>query len=168
MCYSKLLEVSRNDASWRIHAPCALGDHNGEIEIAMSEASDLSSIGSPTDAMSKALPKVRTVDRILVPIHRLDALSINELSKAKAPFLKIDAQGYDLAVLKGASGVMDKILGVQVEMSLVQLYRDEPLYMEILTFLHAAGFAPHLLVERSFSNEIGRQLQIDGVFMRGD
>ena len=167
-CHAKLLDASRNDPDWRIHEPCALGDRNGEIEIAMSEASDLSSIGEPTLAMSKALPKVRPVERITVPIFRLDALTIDELPAAKAPFLKIDAQGYDLAVLRGCSGIIEKILGVQVEMSLVQLYRDEPLYLEILNFLHQAGFEPHTLVERGFSNELGRQLQIDGVFMRGE
>ena len=165
-CHDKLIETSRSDAGWRILDACAFGEQDGEIEIAVSTASDLSSIRPPTAALATALPKVAATGHVKVPIRRLDGALGRDIKAATAPFLKIDAQGHDMAVLAGATGVMDQLAGVQVEMSLIPLYEGETLYLDILNFLHGHGFRPHLLVERTFSAELGRQLQIDGVFMR--
>jgi len=165
-CHDALLKVSNSDTKWIIFDQCAIGNYSGEIEIAVSAASDLSSILPPTAELSKALPKVYATEHITVPIRRLDEIISDDVESASAPFLKIDAQGHDMAVLQGALGVMDKLHGIQVEMSLFQLYQGETLYLEILNFLKEQGFEPHLLVERTFSEKLGRQLQIDGVFFR--
>ena len=51
-------------------------------------------------------------------------------------------------------------------MSLFPLYEGEALYLDMLNFLHERGFSPHLLVDIGYSKKLGRQLQIDGVFIR--
>ena len=116
--------------------------------------------------MSEALPKVRAVAREQVPIHRLDQMLKDEIKAAGNIFLKVDTQGHEMQVLRGAEGVMKHITGVKIEMSLFPLYEGETLYLDMLKYLDHKGFTPRLLVDVGFSKRLGRQLQIDGTFIR--
>ena len=165
-CHDELVQKSADDSKWTIAPRCALGAENGSVEINVSEGSSLSSISAPTEAMSSAMPKVRAEARESVPLHRLDHALKDEIEGLGRAFLKVDAQGYDMEVLKGAEGLMDALAGVKVEMSLFPLYEGETLYLDMLQYLHKQGFRPHLLSDVGFSKKLGRQLQIDGVFVR--
>jgi FkbM family methyltransferase len=55
--------------------------------------------------------------------------------------LKIDAQGYELEVLRGAGAALGLIDEVYCECSFVELYDGQPMAAEVVAFLHAAGFA---------------------------
>ena len=162
-CYEQLVAAASNDPLWEVNERTALGDCDDMVEMMVSGASDLSSLSPPTDALKSALPRTETIQHDRVPIHRLDTLFPNGFKDASRPFLKIDAQGHDMAVLQGAEGIMDSIFGIQIEMSQLPLYEGEPNYLEILNYLHELGFVPHLMTERTFARRINRQLQIDGV-----
>ena len=166
-CHEELVAKSASDPNWTIAARCALGDKDGTIELHVSEGSSLSSVSTPTQALEQAIPKVRASSQEKVSIHRLDGLVKNELKALGKVFLKIDAQGHDMAVLRGAEGILGKLAGVKIEMSLLPLYEGETLYLDILNYLHEKGFHPYLLVDVGYSKKLVRQLQIDGVFMRG-
>lgn len=166
-CHGKLCDVAKSDQDWQIFERMALGDYDGETDISESEASDLSSLAPPTSALREAFPKARSTKTETVKIRRLDTL-FKDGFDGERPFLKIDAQGNDFAVLKGAQGVFDKIHGVQVEASLLPLYENEPSYLDILQFLHSSGMEPHIIAERTFSRRLSRQLQIDVVFFRDE
>ncbi len=165
-CHADLVAKSVSDPNWQIAERCALGDKEGTIELLVSEGSSLSSVRTPTEVMIQALPKVRASSHETVPIYRLDAVMKKDIGSLGKVFLKIDAQGHDMAVLKGAEGIMKSLAGVKIEMSLLPLYEGESLYLDILTYLHKKGFQPHLLVDVGYSKKLVRQLQIDGVFMR--
>lgn len=165
-CHEELMVKSASDPKWSIAERCALGDEEGTIELLVSEGSSLSSVRTPTEVMAQALPKVRAASHERVPIHRLDKLMKKEMKALGNVFLKIDAQGHDMAVLRGAEGIAKHLAGVKIEMSLLPLYEGETLYLDILTYLHKKGFRPHLMVDVGYSKKLVRQLQIDGVFMR--
>lgn len=164
-CHERLRAAAMGDSAWQVMDRMALGDRDGAADILISEADDLSSLAAPTAALKKALPRAMLAQRETVPLARLDTFFKDGLN-ARRPFLKIDAQGHDFAVLNGAEGIMPSLWGIQVEMSLLPLYEGETLYREILNFLHERGFRPHLITDRTFSRRLGRQLQIDGVFFR--
>ncbi len=166
-CHEELTAKAASDPRWSIAPRCALGDSDGTVELQVSQGSSLSSVAPPTKAMTQAMPKVRAASCETVPIHRLDALMKDELEGAAGVFLKVDAQGHDMAVLRGADGIMGRLTGIKIEMSLLPLYEGETLYLDILKFLHDRGFCPHMLVDVGYSEKLGRQLQIDGVFIRG-
>lgn len=166
-CHEELMAKSASDPQWSIAPRCALGDTDGTVELQVSEGSSLSSVGLPTQTMTQAMPKVRAASCETVPIHRLDGLMKDELEDGARVFLKVDAQGHDMAVLRGAEGIMGSLAGIKIEMSLLPLYEGETLYLDILNFLHDRGFRPHMLVDVGYSKKLGRQLQIDGVFIRG-
>lgn len=165
-CHDELVAKSASDPLWSIAPRCALGEEEGSVEFLISEGSSLSSIDPPTEAMREAFPKVRTEYSETVAVHRLDNFMKDKLEGCERVLLKIDTQGHDMKVLRGAEGIMGKLAGIKVEMSLFPLYEGETLYLEFLNFLHERGFHPHLLFDVGFSKKLGRQLQIDGIFMR--
>jgi FkbM family methyltransferase len=74
-----------------------------------------------------------------VPVRRLDSvLSLPDDTKI---FLKTDTQGHDLDVIRGAEGLMSRIVGIQCEISVTPVYKDAPHYTEVLSGLEALGFS---------------------------
>ncbi|MFO1155450.1 MAG: hypothetical protein U1E43_01125 [Rhodospirillales bacterium] len=71
-------------------------------------------------------------------------------------FLKVDTQGYDLEVIKGAAGVMQHIVGLQSELSVMPIYKDMPHYTQCLEYYESLGFSlMHLaLVNRTRQGNI--------------
>lgn len=73
----------------------------------------------------------------------------NELKDFQGAFvLKIDVQGFELNVLKGASEILDRVLLVVVEVSNHEVYEDSPAYHDIDAFMRDSGF---ILLDMSLS-----------------
>jgi FkbM family methyltransferase len=70
----------------------------------------------------------------------LDAL-LQSHSLFMAPsFLKLDVQGYELEVLKGATEVLKQTEFVLMEASLIPINRGSPLIFEVMDFMDKRGF----------------------------
>jgi len=158
---------ARGDPSWRVAPPMALGAADGEVAIARSAESDMSSI-LPQNRLLRAIsPSSAVRERITVTLRRLD--SIPEIDPAwRRLFLKIDVQGYEPQVLAGVGSLWPRILGVQLEMALVPLYEGEREFRATIAAMEARGYDLHLLIPGYFERKLGRQLQVDGVFYRRD
>jgi FkbM family methyltransferase len=78
---------------------------------------------------------------VAVPTMRLETL-MNLASIRHVDFLKIDAQGMDLAVVKSAGARLRDIEKIMLEVSVmpVPLYSGAPSKTEVVTFLQQAGF----------------------------
>lgn len=82
------------------------------------------------------------VDSVLsVPTVRLDTF-MNLLGIDKVDFLKIDAQGADLAVVRSAGERLKDILRVKLEVDVTpsRLYEGSPSREEVIAFMKAKGF----------------------------
>lgn len=86
------------------------------------------------------------------------------LSRFKRPFLKIDTQGYERAVLEGASAAMSNIFGVLMECSLTPIYEGQWTVEEAISFMRQRRFAPWA-VRRGF-RENYREYEMDIIFFR--
>lgn len=164
--HNRLVAISRKDATWYIAPRMALGDVDTTTEINIAGNGVSSSLLPMMPTHQSAAPASRYVGRESVLVKRLDSVDLVPLAKARRMFLKIDTQGYELPVLVGASAIMDRIAGVQVELSVVPLYQGQVLYQELIQWLSQAGFdlwgvAPGFLDVAS-----GRMLQFDAVFFR--
>jgi len=80
--------------------------------------------------------------------------------------VKIDVQGYEDHVLKGAEGILPKILGIQVELSSVPLYKGQVLFDKVMDYILNAGFELYELVPGLRDRKSGRLYQFDGVFFK--
>jgi hypothetical protein len=62
--------------------------------------------------------------------------------------MKIDVQGMEVDVFKGACGVFDSsLVGIRTEVSFFELYKDQPLFAEIDTYLRTRGFVAMRFIE---------------------
>jgi len=113
----------------------ALGSRNTKMPFNLTELSDMSSLLTPKTANVSAIEDVE--------IKRLDAIADEMFTTIENPrvFLKVDTQGYDLEVIKGATGCIDIIQGFQSEISVVPLYEDMPHYLDSLRFYESMGFS---------------------------
>ncbi|MGH8687196.1 MAG: FkbM family methyltransferase [Burkholderiales bacterium] len=164
--WTPLKAASSGDKLWEVADPIALGERDGEIDIHVSENSYSSSALGVLDAHLRAAPDSRYVGRELVPMRRLDAVAGRYLRPASVALLKVDTQGFEDRVLAGAAGILPRIAGLQLELSLVPLYEGQKLIAEMLEQVRGLGFelwgAWPVLVEP----DTGRLLQVDAVFFR--
>jgi FkbM family methyltransferase len=154
------------DPAWQIAPRVAIGDREGEIELEVSAESDMSSILPQSELLQRISPSSAVLRRERAPMARLESAAQPYLSPEDRIFLKIDTQGFEPQVLAGAGSLMARLCGVQLEMSLVPCYEGEIGFREMLDRLAAAGFEPYLFIPGYFERKLGRQLQLDGVFMR--
>jgi hypothetical protein len=58
----------------------------------------------------------------------------------KADFIKLDVQGFELEVLKGASKTLESAEVVLMEVSLIEINKGAPLINEVMQFMVSRGF----------------------------
>ena len=165
--HDKLVAHARaRSASWTV-APCAaLGSRQGSVDLNIAGNVQSSSILPMKEAHVAAAPTSSYVDRQRVAMERLDDLAQDLVRGSARLFIKVDTQGYDLEVLKGATALLPRTAGLQVEMSLASLYEGAPTFLEMMAFMQSSGFEPFGLVPMFRDARTGRLLQLDGFFTR--
>lgn len=144
----------------------ALGDSEGEIDIHVAGNSLSSSILDMLPEHERAAPGSAFVGSESVPLRRLDRVASDYMTGANSVLLKIDTQGYEDRVLKGAAGVLDKVTAIQTELSLVPLYAGQPLFDEMREKIETMGFVLFAIFPGYVHERTGQTLQIDGFFVR--
>jgi len=158
--YLILTRTAKNKQPWRTFQ-VGLGSSECEKEIFISHNDGLSSsllamenvhlnnFPSSVTTSSEVI-KVTTIDK------QLDILGIDP----EKIMLKLDVQGYEGEVLKGASKSLSKIPFCFLEVSLVSLYEGEILFLPILNMLKESG---HTVVDvfRGVTSKNGQLLQLD-------
>lgn len=141
----------------------AVGSAEGTAEIRITSRDDSSSILPLSDTARRAFGVADTGRVERVPVRTLDALVGG--ADLRAPvLLKIDVQGYEMEVLRGATATLRRLAAVYVEQSYVPLYEGQPLAAEVAGLLAEAGFrqaAELNVVERP---DLGK-LQSDCLFV---
>jgi len=165
--YEALQRRATGDADWET-LKCAIGDTAGEVTVNVSGNAGLSSSVLPMlDTHTNAAPNSRYVAAETVRKERLDeVLPLLGVSPDNRTFLKIDVQGYERAVLDGASQLFANgaIAGLQLELSLVPLYRGAMTYREGLDRAEALGMTLMGLDPVFVDPNSGQLLQVDAVF----
>jgi FkbM family methyltransferase len=165
--YSLLKIQSDKDVNWKIAPRCAIGNQDGEIEINISDDTQCSSLLALTDEHLDAFPNSSYSITEKVKVFKLDTVAKNFLNgNSDVILLKIDTQGYEKQVIEGAKEFLPNILGLQVELSLTHLYKDEVLYDEMIVFLSELGFNLYAIIPGFTDTTTGKMLQMDGLFLR--
>ena len=164
--HAELQQTSEVDPMWDVYPRCALGDHEGEETINIAGNSQSSSILPMLETHRSAAPESAYQGRENVPIKMLDDVVGQYLKNARAPFLKIDTQGFEWQVLDGARETLPHIKGILVELSLVPLYEGQHLWREIIDRLETEGFVLWGFKPGFTDQATGQSLQVDGMFFR--
>jgi methyltransferase, FkbM family len=165
--YSELRRRVGRDQGWST-VRCALGQSEGVLTLNISGHSASSSLLGMLPLHEDAAPGTRYVGKEVVTVRRLDSLLAEHLPINSRPYLKIDVQGYEMEVLRGAGARLEEFVAIQLELSLVRLYADAPLAQEVDRFVSDAGYQL-AGVEPGFADPVsGRLLQMDGIYVRSD
>ena len=70
-------------------------------------------------------------------------------------------------MLNGATGIIDRIMGIQLELSFVPLYEGQSLFDDLTARLKEMGFELWAMSPVLVDPQTGRLLQIDATFLRG-
>ena len=97
-------------------------------------------------------------------VRTLDSLFPSE----KFDLIKIDVQGYEIEVLKGASNILANCKSLILEVSLIEINESCPLISDVLSFMDESGFAAYEILE-IHRRPLDRAMnQIDILFVRKD
>ena len=137
--------------------PVALGAHTGQTDIYLTEDPYRSSVLGPD-------PIVKVDRTVRVPVFRLDQYA-QERRLPPPELVKVDCQGAEIAILKGAENCLEHASLLILETWLTRLYGPEtPLLIELMDWLRARGFALVGFGEQFF--DAGHRLfSVDGYFM---
>ncbi len=161
--FKKLSLKSANDPHWEV-LHTGIGAHKSIAEINISGNSYSSSILEMLPAHLETAPESKYISKETIQLDTIDNFLAARKDQSKNIFLKIDTQGYEWQVLQGALNSLEFISCIQLEMSLVELYKSEKKFLEITQFLIAAGFEIFTLEPEFYNKKTGQLLQIDGIF----
>ncbi|WP_036478223.1 FkbM family methyltransferase [Myxosarcina sp. GI1] len=165
--HAQLVAASDRDIYWEAAPRMAIGDKDGEITINISANDRSSSVLDVLEDHVDAAPNSAYVDSEIVKLSSLDTIAPKYLTtEFDSVFLKIDVQGFERQVLAGATKILPRIKGIQIELSLVPLYQGQPHYIEMLKFLEQLGYELHAVIPGFTDPKTGRLLQMDGIFFR--
>jgi FkbM family methyltransferase len=164
--YDKLLKASKSNPKWEISERCAIGDSQGIIEINISKNIGSSSILPLLKTHLDAEPDSVYLGSEKVKLYKLDTIAAKYLKAGEEIFLKIDVQGYEDRVLNGAREILTKVKGIQLELSLVPVYKEGLIFEKMLEGMNAIGFELCYLSPAFYHPITGRLLQVDCVFFR--
>jgi FkbM family methyltransferase len=116
----------------------ALGSVNSRLEMQIANLSDASSLLSVQEATAteNELPSGECEQVRISPLDEY----VGQNSLPLPDLLKMDVQGYELEVLRGASKCLDSARALIIEVSFVSLYKHQCMFHEIVAFCAARGF----------------------------
>lgn len=160
-------ESSKNYINWEVFDRTAVGNVTGEISINVAGNSCLSSsIYEMLPAHTNAIPGSAIVRQEKAPIIKLEQFVRSRKDMPKRLLLKIDTQGFELEVLKGAESMLEYIVAIQLELSWTELYAGQPLALETMQWILQRGFVPFGFLNGFRDPHSKRLLQVDGFFIR--
>lgn len=164
--YETLVHKSNKYPKWRAAGKIGLGDYDGEVEINVSKNSVSSSILNMSEEHIEASPDALYIDKETIKVNKLDSVFYEYKNNFRNIFLKIDAQGYEENILRGASKSLSEIKGLQLELSLVPLYDGQKLFLDMVEIIRSYGFEIFSMQQGFTNKQTGRVLQSDVVFFR--
>ncbi len=163
--YSVLAQACARDPKWSCFT-YALGSEARSAQIHVALSNDSSSLLAVSDELTRIAPGTASSRTETIEVRPLDEVYGSLVGGAAHVMLKIDAQGFEREILRGAEGSLPKLELLQLEMSLAEMYRGETLLPEMLRFLDAQGFTAISLENGLVDRDTGYLKQVDGLFAR--
>lgn len=136
----------------------ALGDQDGTAMLFVNSESATNSFlaNTPDPAQSGPHAYIQTVDQTPTPMQTLTTFC-QEQEIATIDLLKIDTQGYELHVLRGAQNLLTPttIRLIYLEALFYPLYEGQARFHEIQALLHQQGYRLYNFYEPAWSEQHG-------------
>ena len=116
----------------------ALGEYNGKKTLNILESEYASSFLTPNYNVLREfsnLKRFKIKKKVNLKVKTIDSLNLKS-----ADFVKIDTQGYNLKILKGAKKTLKKIIGIEIETEFLSIYKKQDLFEDIKIYLEKNNF----------------------------
>jgi len=157
--YLRLVAATKGRESSRMFFHAALHNRRGPIALRIAQDRGLSSIFEPNRVFLDGFPdaeRFNTTDVHEVYADTLDNL-LASAGLSDIDFIKADTQGSELYVLEGAAQALAvSTVGVEVEVELTPIYKDQPLFADVDRYMRDAGYLLFDLRQCYWKREAGR------------
>jgi FkbM family methyltransferase len=124
------------------YVPVALGADDGPAILHRTADPACASLYPPLAALPMTRPELHVVaeiDQQVIQVAKLDTW-LGKEHPAPVHVLKLDTQGSELDVLRGAEGALQHIRLLEIEVEFNPIYDGQPLFGDVDRFLRARGF----------------------------
>lgn len=163
--YAALERKAKADSNWQT-INMALGSEDCEQTINISDTDTSSSLLEATSLAMAAHPQTRKVSTELIQVRKLDSIFDSLNAKGSNIWLKVDTQGYEMEVLRGAERSLESVSLLQLEMAFLPLYDGQTLFSELYEWVQDHGFRLGSFESMSWHPQTGDLLWLDGIFHR--
>lgn len=143
----------------------ALGEEPGEVVFNVNKNTQVSSILPLHPGRLEAFPDATVTKTINVPLDTLDRVFRN-VEMESPILLKIDVQGYEDRVLKGAVELLQRVDYILFEASMKQLYEGERTFVEMIKLMEGFGYVFLRPLNHHVSPLNGEVIEMDVLFRR--
>ncbi len=162
--YAELEKAAISDTLWTCCC-LALGSRSGEVPINIGRDNTMSSFRTIHAEHAARHDFARVIGTQLARVKPLDDVFDEHARGARRILLKMDVQGYEDEVLRGASKSLSRIDAIQTEMSISSTYSDQKEICATITDLKLAGF-DLIDILNGYREPNCRLLEADGFFVR--
>ena len=123
--------------------PAALSNYPGRGTLYVTREPACSSLYPPSAEMLARFPSLR---EIMTPVRTANVplTTLAEWSRTanvgRVDFIKLDAQGAEFDILRGAGPLLDQCLGIEAELMFDPLYDGQPMFADVDVYLRSRGF----------------------------
>lgn len=133
---------SENKSPYVEFLPYAVASEPGEVEVVITEGPGCSSIYEPVRALYERYPgcaMMRPARSLTAKSTTLDRF-LGDRGVTKIDALKLDTQGSELDILKGAERLIRDCVFLNIEIEFNPLYEGQSLFCDVDRFLRDRGF----------------------------
>jgi FkbM family methyltransferase len=144
---NQLRQAAAGDDRWHVEE-IALDETEQDTSFNVMTGHQFSSLHQPHDSEGRFTAHMDVVETLAVRTMRLDTMFDRYREKLgfARPFLKMDTQGHDVSVAKGAGGRLHSFYGLQSELAFKKIYAEQMGYREAIDYYSEQGFVLSSLV----------------------
>lgn len=163
-CHDSLQKILHSTQNAQL-IPAVAGSQPGEVKIHRTKDSKMSSVLKPLDGIQTSYETgaFTVYSECCVPVVVLDDVVP---PSSTVGLLKIDVQGYEMEVLRGAVRTLSHTLAVQIEINYAPHYIGAVTFEEVHDFLYGVGFSLYGMSAPYFGKH--QPLWADAVYVRNN
>ena len=162
-CYKILVDKFKNDINFKGHN-FALGNSNEKQIMNINASFVSSSILQMTDIHHQNYPNTDKSVEKEISVRRLDDLE-NIVTASSKILMKIDVQGFELNVLKGAVNTLKLVEVIIIEVMYETLYDGQSTFDDLNDFLKAHNFVFSGIYDQELSPLNGKPIFADLIYV---
>ncbi|MFD6415287.1 FkbM family methyltransferase [Streptomyces sp. NPDC060194] len=164
--FERLSAAAESDPQWHVFN-FALGEEESVQSISVDWKS-MNSLLPPSEYGQSRYLRFAESRTEEIQVRRLDGVMDKVLDGIDdpRPYLKMDTQGFDLHVFRGAGDRVPEFVGLQSEVAPLRLYEGSPAMRDSLALFEDAGFGVTGMYPVTREPATGRVVEFDCVMMR--